>query len=193
MMQQRAETDLSRYDNAGYDPGRGPLWRAAWYLVNILFFLNPLNPFSGVKKQLLTLFGAKLGEGVVLKPAVNIKYPWKLSIGSHVWIGERAWLDSLAPITLGDHVCISQGTYLCTGSHDSSVADFPPLIEPIVIEKGVWVGAQATILGGVTLGTHSVVAAGAVVTRDTRPYMIYTGNPALIVGERAIRDKSGHA
>lgn len=183
----RGKTDLSSYDNSGYRPGRGPLWRGAWYVVNAIFFLNPLNPFSALKRSLLILFGARIGHGVVLKPSLNIKYPWNLTVGDHVWIGERAWLDSLAPITIGSHVCISQEAYLCTGSHDSGDSSFPPQIEPIIIEDGAWIGARATVLGGVTVGSHAVLAAGAVIARDARPYMIYSGNPALIVAERTIR------
>ena len=183
----RDKVNLSLYDNSTYSVGRGPFLRTLWYFVNILFFQNPLNPSSGLKRRLLTLFGAKIGAGVVLKPSLNIKYPWNLNIGDHAWIGERVWLDSLALITIGANVCISQGAYLCTGSHDSSDIRFRPLIEPIVVEEGAWIGAQAIILPGVTVKTHSVVAAGSVIIRHTEPYLIYTGNQALVVGERIIR------
>ncbi len=184
---ERNKVDLSLYDNSTYSVGRGPFIRTLWYFVNILFFQNPLNPSSGLKRRLLTLFGARIGVGVVLKPSLNIKYPWNLTIGNHAWIGERVWLDSLAQITLGSNVCISQGAYLCTGSHDSSDVRFRHQIEPIVVAEGAWIGAQAMILPGVTVKTHSVVAAGSVITRSTEPYLIYTGNPALVVGERIIR------
>ena len=67
--------DLSSFDNSWYDPGRGPVIRTLWYFTNALFFLNPLNPFSGLKVFLLRLFGSKVGSGVVIKPSLNIKYP----------------------------------------------------------------------------------------------------------------------
>lgn len=82
------QADLSKYNNSWYKPGANAFVRFCWYFVNILFFINPLNPFSGVKVFLLRMFGAKLGKGVIIKPSVNIKYPWKfLPVGNYVWIG----------------------------------------------------------------------------------------------------------
>ena len=73
-------------------------WRGGeevvWYFVNVLFFLNPFNPFSGIKVRLLRLFGAQVGVGVNIKPNVNIKYPWLLEIGDYSWIGENVWIDN---------------------------------------------------------------------------------------------------
>ncbi len=95
------KTDLSKYNNSWYQPGGNMLSRICWYFINILFFMNPLNPLSGLKVFLLRLFGAKVGKGVVIKPGVNIKYPWLLSIGDYTWIGERVWIDNLAKVTIG--------------------------------------------------------------------------------------------
>ena len=176
--------DLSQYDNSSFNPGRGILVRALWYFANVLLLQNPLNPLSSLKVLLLRIFGAKVGKGVVLKPSINVKYPWNLRIGDHCWIGEGAWLDSLAPITIGHHVCISQGSYLCTGNHDWSDPAFGLIVKPIVVEDGVWIGARALVMPGVTLGSHSVVTAGSVVTGDTEPRMIYAGNPARALKKR---------
>jgi len=77
---------------------------------------------------------------VVFKPSINVKYPWKLEIGDHSWIGEGAWLDSLAPIRIGSNCCISQGVYFCTGNHDWTDPAFGLIVKPIVIEDGAWVG-----------------------------------------------------
>jgi len=135
----------------------------------------------------LKLFGANIGSGVVVKPGINIKYPWNLEIGDHSWIGEGAWLDSLASIKIGKNVCISQGTYFCTGNHDWTDPAFGLIVKPIIIEDGTWIGAQATVLPGVTVASHSIVTAGSVIAKDTEPYMIYAGNPAVKVKERIIR------
>ena len=110
--------DLGRYDNAGYRPGRSLPWRVAWYVVNAIVFDSWLCPCSGVKRFLLRSFGATVGTGVIIKPRVNIKYPWRLRIGDHVWIGEGAWIDNLDDVDIESHVCISQGGYLLTGNHD---------------------------------------------------------------------------
>ena len=112
------QTDLSKYNNDWYQPGAGKIKIALWYMTNALFLINPLNPFSSLKVFLLRLFGARIGKGVVIKQSVNIKYPWKLSVGDYTWIGERVWIDNLANVSIGKNTCISQGVYICSGSHD---------------------------------------------------------------------------
>lgn len=179
--------NLSSFDNSWYNPGRGFLTRTLWHFVNALFLQNPLNPSSKLKIIVLRLFGAQIGEGVVLKPGINVKYPWNLEIDDYSWIGENAWLDSLAPIRIGSNSCISQGVYFCTGNHDWSDPAFGLIVRPITVEDGAWVGARATVLPGVTVASHSVIAAGSVITKGTEPYMIYAGNPAVKVKERKIR------
>ena len=178
--------DLSKFDNSWFNPGRGLLIRTIWYFVNAIFLQNPLNPSSKLKITLLKLFGARVGSGVVLKPSINIKYPWNLEIGDYTWIGEGVWLDSLGMIKIGENCCISQGVYFCTGSHNWTDPNFGLVIKPITVEAGVWVGAHALIMPGVTLKSHSVIAGGSVVATDTLPNMIYVGNPAESVKERQI-------
>lgn len=180
--------DLSRFENSWYDPGRGFVVRTVWHLMNALFLINPLNLSSGLKVIVLRLFGARIGEGVVIKPGVNVKYPWRLEIGDHTWIGENAWLDSLDHIRIGSHCCISQGVYFCTGNHDWTDPAFGLVIKPIVIEDGAWVGARATVLPGVTVASHSIVTAGTVMAKDTEANMIYAGNPPVVIKERVIRE-----
>lgn len=179
--------DLSIYDNAWFNPGRGFLVRTLWHFVNALFLQSQLNPSSGLKISLLRMFGAKIGKCVLLKPGINVKYPWNLEIGDYSWIGENAWLDSLAAIKIGNNVCVSQGAYFCTGNHDWSDPAFGLIVKPIIVEDGAWIGARATVLPGVTLASHSIVSAGSVITIDTEPYMIYSGNPAVKVKERKVR------
>lgn len=177
---------LDKFDNSWYQPGRGIVVRILWYLVNVLIMQNHLNPFSHLKVFALRMFGAQIGKGVVMKPGIRIKYPWNLRVGDYTWIGENVWLDSLAPITLESHVCISQGAYLCTGNHDWKDTAFGLMIKPIVIENGAWIGARAMVMPGVTIASHSVITAGSVISRDTEPYGIYSGNPAQRVRERTL-------
>ncbi len=179
------QVDLSKYDNSWYKPG-GVLKRASWHMVSILFFKCSLPFPSGFKKFLLTLFGAKVGNGVVIKPCVNIKYPWFLAIGDNVWIGEEVWIDNLADVILGNNVCLSQGAFLLTGNHNYKKETFDLITGPITVEDGVWVGAKAVVCPGIKLGSHSVVSVGSVVTKDTEGYGIYRGVPAELVGKRVI-------
>ena len=125
-------------------------------------------------------------RGVRIHPGVNIKYPWKLSIGDHVWVGQRAWLDNIDQLTIRNNVVISQGAMIIQGSHNYKRIDYPTMSGPVVLEEGSWVGAGAMVMLGVTLRSHSVLSAGSVATKDLDPYMIYQGNPAQVVRERLI-------
>jgi putative colanic acid biosynthesis acetyltransferase WcaF len=132
------------------------------------------------------MFGAKIGTGVVIKPGVNIKYPWFLEMGDHCWIGEEVWIDNLALVSIGNNVCLSQGAYLLTGSHDYKKRSFDLITKPIILEDGVWIGAKATVCLGITCHAHSVLAVGSIATSDLEPYSIYQGNPAIKKRERVI-------
>jgi putative colanic acid biosynthesis acetyltransferase WcaF len=176
--------DLSTFDNSSFDHGRGRAVRALWMLVSLVVFESGFWPVYGLKRLLLRAFGSRVGKAVVIKPHVRIKYPWRLSVGDHAWIGESVWLDSLAQVDLGAHSCVSQGAYLCTGSHDRSKATFNLITKAIRVEDGAWVGARALLLGGVTVGRGALVAAGAVVTQDVAPGRLVSGNPAVDVGPR---------
>lgn len=184
----RMNLDLSRFDNSWYNPGRGILIRTLWHYINAVFMQSPLNLSSALKIFILKSFGAEIGVGVVLKPSINIKYPWNLEIGDYSWIGEGVWLDSLGTIKIGNHCCISQGAYFCTGNHDWTDPAFGLIVKPITVEDGAWVGARATVLPGVTIGSHSIITAGSVVSKNTDPNMIYAGNPAQPAKERKIKD-----
>lgn len=172
------KVDLSTYNNSCYKPGSA-LKRILWYYVSLVFFTSGLFPFYGIKVFLLKLFGAKIGTGVLIKPFVNIKYPWFLTIGNHVWIGEKVWIDNLAQVTIGDNVCISQGALLLTGSHDYKSTSFDLIVKAITLEEGTWICAKAVVCAGVTCYTQSIVTAGSVVAQDCDANSIYKGNPAI--------------
>lgn len=179
-------TDLSQYDNSWYRPGRGMVVRLLWFWVNAAFLRNPVNPFSGIKKFWLKLFGAKIGKGVVIKPGVNIKYPWLLEVGDYSWIGENAWIDNLAKVTIGPNCCLSQGALLLTGNHNYKKTTFDLMVGEIHLEEGVWIGAQAIVTPGITCKSHAVLAVRSVAVNDLLPFTIYQGNPAREVRKREI-------
>lgn len=178
------KTDLSTFNNDWYRPGAGRLKMGLWYLTNHLFINSYLLPFSAPKRGLLRLFGAKIGKGVVIKPKVNIKYPWRLRIDDQSWIGEGAWIDNLADVHIGAHCCVSQGALLLCGNHDYKQASFDLMVGEIKLEDGAWVGAKALVGPGVTLASHAVLSAGAVAYKDLETYAVYAGNPAVCVRER---------
>jgi len=182
------KTDLSKYNNKWYknEIGASRLMQIVWYLINSIFFSSRMFPVSRLKVKVLKIFGATIGTSVIIKPDVNIKYPWKLKIGSNCWIGERVWIDNLAPVIIGDNVCLSQGAFLLTGNHDYSKTTFDLIVKPIHIEDGVWIGAKAIVCPGVTCKTHSVLTANSVAVNDLLQFKIYQGNPATEKKERVI-------
>jgi putative colanic acid biosynthesis acetyltransferase WcaF len=180
--------DLSTFDarKSDYDLGRSFVVRTIWFVVGLPLLRCQILPSSSFRRRLLRWFGAEIGEGAVIKPGVRVKFPWKLKLGKHCWIGEDCWIDNLAPVILGDQVCISQAAYLCTGSHDWSDPSFGLITRPIRIHDGAWVAARASIGPGVVIGEHAVVGFGSVVTGSVPPYEIYRGNPAVFVRRREI-------
>jgi putative colanic acid biosynthesis acetyltransferase WcaF len=158
-----------------------------WF--NALFFDSYFFPFSNCKSWILKQFGAKVGKRIVIKPKVNIKYPWNIKIGDDVWIGESVWIDSLTNISLGNNTCISQGAYLLTGNHNFNTTTFELITKEIVIEDGVWIGAKSIVAPGVTCFSHSVLTANSIATKNLEPYSIYQGNPAVKIKDRVIQPK----
>ena len=173
------QTDLSTYNNSPFHPGGNTVKRALWYYLNAFFFKTSLVPFSGFKVFLLRAFGAKIGSGVIIKPCVNIKYPWHLRIGHHTWIGENVWIDCLVPVSVGNNVCISNGVMLLTGNHNYKKSSFDLITAGVTIEDGVWLGAGAMLMPGVKASAHAVLTAGSVATKNLEPYAVYQGNPAV--------------
>jgi putative colanic acid biosynthesis acetyltransferase WcaF len=96
------------------------------------------------------------------------------------------WIDNLTSVTIGDHVCLSQGALLLTGNHNYKKNTFDLITGPITLEDGVWIGAKSVVCPGVRCSSHSVLAVGSVAAKDLKPYFIYQGNPAAPVRERII-------
>ena len=178
---------LGDYDNSWYSPGRSSAWRAAWFFLGAPIVSSSILPSSAVRVLLLRLFGAKIGQGVVIKPGVVVKYPWHLVIGDHCWLGERCWIDNLTTVRLGSNVCVSQEAYLCTGNHDWRDPAFGLMIAPIQLNDGAWAGARSILTPGTVLGQGAVAGAGSVVSGIVPDFEIYAGNPAAFVKKRLLR------
>lgn len=161
-----------------------------YWLVNLVCGLLP-DFFSGVvRARVYRLAGFKIGPGVFLIGNLDLisgqpGFYEKLEIGPNVVIGNRVTINLDGNVTLGENVSLSPFVKIYTGTHNigpgSNRRQNELLARPVVIEKGSWVGMCAVILPGVTIGHGSIVAAGAVVTKDVPPNSYVEGNPAKIL------------
>lgn len=126
-------------------------------------------------------FGAKIGKGVILRPSVRMTYPWKVRIGDWSWIGDNVELYSLGEISIGDHVVVSQNTYVCTGTHDITSYCFDMIRKPIFIQDEAWIASDVFIAPGITIGFGCVVGARSTVFADLPPESVCAGSPAKVI------------
>lgn len=174
---------LKNFQNTEFDRGASKIRELFWMICQELFS-SSFFPGSALRARLLSMFGAKVGRGVVIKPGVRIKFPWRLVLGDYCWIGENVWIDNLTWVTVGSNSCMSQGVYLCTGSHDWSKSTFDLITKPIVIGDQAWVGAFCKVAPGVTVANGSVCSIGSVVTKSTGEWEIWAGNPCIKIKNR---------
>jgi putative colanic acid biosynthesis acetyltransferase WcaF len=176
---------LNEFDaSKGFDRGTNKIKEIFWYIIKVFFFLSALPYPSQFKCWLLRYFGATVGEGVVIKPRVNIHFPWKLKIGNHVWIGEETFILNFELLKVGNNVCISQRAFLCGGNHDYKAPSMPYRNGPITLEDGCWVGANVFVGPNVSIGIDTVISAGSVVTKSVESNGIYQGNPLRFLKKR---------
>jgi maltose O-acetyltransferase len=112
-----------------------------------------------------------------------------IRLGSHISVNEGCVLDGTGGLQIGDYVMIAQNTYIYSAQHKHDKLDVPMMLQgyekkPTVIEADVWLGAGVIVLPGVTIGRGSIIAAGAVVTKDVPEYTIFGGVPAIQIGSR---------
>lgn len=186
----RWQFGLQRFiHNHSFDRGRPLPIEALWLACSALLFSTWL-PGSGWRCVLLRLFGAEIGKDVIVKPFVKIKFPWRLRVHDFGGIGERAWVDNLAMVTIGSRSWLSQDVYVCTGNHDWGRLDLPLITREITIEDDVWVGARAVLGPGVKIRRGAVVGLGTVVLGEVPAWTI-VGPPQMVRrGERNLRDGS---
>lgn len=158
--------------------------RFAWELVErFLVAPSPRRAFAW-RNLWYRAFGGSIRGGI--RPGVKVVHPWLLELGQHSVLAEGVVVYNLGRVRIGDHTVVSQGAYLCAGTHDYAKPDLPLIRSPITIGSGVWICAQAFIGPGVTVGDNSVVGARAVVTKDVPPGVVVAGNPARVVKQRPL-------
>lgn len=104
---------------------------------------------------------------VVCHWSTEIKCPENITLGKRVIIGPQCTIGAVAPVHIGDDVLLSKGVFIDTGTADiSTPVPYAKLSKPIRIEDGVWLGAGAMVMAGVTIGRNSVISAGTVVRKN---------------------------
>jgi len=157
------------------------LW---WLVQSTLFGMSPQFMY-GWRRFLLKLFGASIGRGALIRPSARVTYPWKVTLGDWVWIGDNAELYSLGEIEIGANVVISQRSYLCAATHDYTKPSFDMISKKIVIEDEVWVAANCFVAPGIRIGRGALIGACSSVFESMPSGMICVGSPAKPVRPRA--------
>ncbi len=126
----------------------------------------------------------QIGNGVFIGPDAHLQgaREGRFVIGNHVWIGPQSFLDARC-LVIGDYVGWGPGARVLTAQHTGVPLDSPIIqtdqeVKPVIVESGADIGTNAVILPGVTIGRSALVGAGAVVTRDVKPFSVVAGVPA---------------
>ena len=159
--------------------------RFVWGIVYTLFFRTSPRPFHWWRSMLLKAFGATLGKDCHVYPGAKIWAPWNLVLGDFVGVADGVDLYAMDVISIGSFSVISQGAYLCCGSHDYNSGNFQLFAKPITIGTRVWICADVFIHPGVNVPDGCVIGARSVVTKsiDTE-WFVYAGNPCTKLSAR---------
>ncbi|NEN93445.1 MAG: colanic acid biosynthesis acetyltransferase WcaF [Okeania sp. SIO3H1] len=169
--------DLRKYNQSWYDRGKPGWFVLLWWLVQAITFPLTPQPLHSLRRLILNLFGAKIGQGVLIRPTARFTYPWKIAIGDYSWIGDDVVLYSLDHIEIGQHCVISQKSYLCTGSHDMEDPTFGLQTASINIGNGAWVATDCFVGPGVNIGANAVIGARSSVFKDMPAGQVCLGTP----------------
>jgi len=156
------------------------------WMLDWSFFYEP--PFNRIKVRVLNgFFGAQLAPDCILMPGVRAVNWRNVRADSGVYLADGVKLRSHGPITIGPWSSLAPEVMVASGGH--SIRDLAPTSSPITIGKGVFVGARALILEGVTIGDHAMIGAGAIVVRDIPPLAVAVGSPARVVAYRNVPER----
>lgn len=178
--------DLTKYRNRL--SWKNKLGRALWNIVYYLFFRTaPCSIFNGWRIFLLRCFGADIKGKVFVYPTAKIWAPWNLEMNTTV-LSRNVNCYNVDKVKIGYCAVVSDGSYLCTASHDIMNSNHPLITAPIVIEDQAWVAVEAFIGMGVTVGQGAVVGARACAFKNVEPWTVVGGNPAKFIKKRIIKN-----
>ena len=160
--------------------------RAMWMITTRMLFRPSFHNWYGWRRFLLRCFGAKIGQGVRVRPTAMVEIPWNIEIDDGAVVGDFAILYSLGKITIGKRTVVSQYAHLCAGTHDHRNSDFPLVRPPITIGDDAWIAADSFVGPGVTVGARTVVGARSNVFSDLPDDVVAVGSPAKPIRERVV-------
>ena len=164
------------------DPDSYKLREASYATKKLLLQMNQSSDPEEIRKLLGQITGSSIHEGVAVFTPLYINYGKNTRIGKNVFINFDCTFLDLGGIIIEDNVLIAPKVSLLSEGHPIAPENRQSLmVGKIHIKKNVWIGANATILPGVTIGENSIVAAGAVVSKDVPEYVIVGGTPAKII------------
>ena len=141
------------------------------------------NDADEIRALFSQLIGKKVDESFLLVPPFYTAGGNEIRVGHHVFVNQNCTFYDLGGLDIADDVMIGPNVSIITAGHplEPSQRRAATIGKPIVIERGVWIAAGAIIIGGVTVGEHSVIAAGSVVTKDVPAHTLVGGNPARVI------------
>ena len=141
------------------------------------------NDADEIRALFSDLIGKKVDDSFLLIPPFYATGGLDISVGRNVFVNQNCTFFDLGGLDIADDVMIGPNVSIITSGHpiEPSQRRAGVTLKPIAIERNVWVAAGATIIGGVTVGENSVVAAGSVVTKDVPPNTLVGGNPARVI------------
>jgi putative colanic acid biosynthesis acetyltransferase WcaF len=161
------------------------VWLFAW---NIAFKTTPRWTCHAWRRFMLRAFGATIGQGCKISPTCFVWAPWNLEMGDYSALGDGVDCYTMARISIGSKVAVSQRSFLCTGTHSISSLLRPLKTFPITIGDHAWIAAESFIHPGINIGVGAVIGARSVVTKDMPSWMVCGGHPCIPLKQRHLKD-----
>lgn len=151
-------------------------------------WLASFTPINAFRIATLRFWGASIGNGVAIHRGLQVRCARKLVIGDDCFVAEDVCLDARGGLVIERSVSVNTGAQIWTAQHDWRSKDFAYVSAPVHIGHHSWISARSVIIPGSSIGEGTVVAAGAVVTKDAPPWSLLGGNPAKVIGSRPVVD-----
>ncbi len=160
-----------------------------WNIINLSFYRYSPFFFRKYRVALTRLFGSKISWNCSLSNTSIIIDPWNLKMGEFSSLGDNTCVRCRSRVNIGNYVCVGNDVIILSASHNIYSSKFEMIHSPIIIKDNVWIATRSMVMKGVTINEFSVIAAGAIVTKDVDAFHIVGGNPAKFIKKRIIKDE----